>query len=168
MRLDEIISRASAAERTELELLKGKAAIANAKIAYAAFREVAGGERFRALAEKSARVQRPLWASTGTKNPQYSDVLYLDSLIGPDTVNTVPPQTYLAFLDHGRLARTIDADSDAASAALAALERHGIVLEEVTDRLTVEGVKSFSDSFDKLIATIEARRAKAVESGAAR
>ena len=143
------------AARTELDLLRAKAASANAKTAYQVFLRVFATDSFRAT---GAHVQRPLWASTGTKNPRYSDVLYVDGLIGPDTVNTVPPQTYDAFRDHGRIERTLDADLEESRTVIAGLELEEISLKDVTDRLTTEGVKSFADSFDKLIASIEERR----------
>jgi transaldolase/glucose-6-phosphate isomerase len=145
-----------------LEALLGKVAIANAKVAYASFRETFGSERFRKLADKGARVQRPLWASTGTKNPKYSDVLYVESLIGPDTVNTLPPATYDAFRDHGKVEVTIDRDVDEARRVLATFEEKGFSLDAITKKLTEEGVKSFNDSFAQLVMTIEARRDAAV------
>jgi transaldolase len=132
--------------------LLGQAAVANAKIAYALFRERFAGPRWAALAAKGARVQRPLWASTGTKNKAYSDVKYVESLVGPDTVNTLPPATLDAFRDHGRVGRTVDADVDAARDALRALAAVGVDLRAVTDQLLVEGLASFQKSFDTLIA----------------
>ena len=113
----------------DLEGLLGKAAIANAKLAYRDFKAIFGNAAFTALKEKGARVQRPLWASTGTKNPAYSDVLYQDSLIGPDTVNTVPPATLTAFVDHGRAANTLDQDVDEAQSAMQALADAGINID---------------------------------------
>ena len=111
-------------------------------------------DRWRKLAEEGATVQRTLWASTGTKNPEYSDVLYVDDLIGPDCVNTMPEGTIAAFRDHGTVARTVDADVDAARAEIDALAGAGVSLDDVTHKLEVDGVKSFSDSFDSLIGTI--------------
>ena len=135
--------------------LRGKAAEANAVLAYALFRERFAGPRWSALAAKGAGVQRPLWASTGTKNPAYPDVKYVESLIGPDTVNTLPPATLDAFRDHGKVARTVDADVAGARDALRQVEAAGISLTAVTDKLLVEGVASFQKSFDGLLAGIE-------------
>ena len=144
----------------ELEGLGGKAAIANARLAYAAFEEAFGGERFAALRARGARVQRPLWASTGTKNPAYSDVLYLDSLIGPDTVNTVPAATLTAFLDHGRAQATLGQHVAEAGDTVGSLERLGISFEQVSAKLLEDGVSSFADSFDKLLANITGKMAE--------
>ena len=140
--------------------LLGKAAIANAKVAYKAFKETFGGDRFAALRGKGARVQRPLWASTGTKNPSYSDVLYVESLIGPDTVNTVPPATLTAFLEHGRVQETLGREVEEAERTLEDLAGAGISMEQVTAKLLADGVKSFADSFDKLLANIEEKKAR--------
>src|SRR5687767_5255486 len=147
-----------------VEPLLGKIAIANAKIAYQLFKKVFTSERFLKLRDKGARVQRPLWASTGTKNPKYRDVLYVESLIGPDTVNTLPPATYEAFKDHGRPVMTLDQDVDEAKRVLDTFGAKGFSLEAITTKLTAEGVKSFSDSFDELMLTIEARRDSFVRS----
>jgi transaldolase/glucose-6-phosphate isomerase len=144
--------------RKELEGLLGKAAVANARMAYARFQEQFGGERFEALKAKGAHVQRPLWASTGTKNPAYSDVLYVEELIGPDTVNTMPMATIRAFEDHGKVARTVDADVEGAATTLERLEAAGISLTEVTDKLLVDGVKLFADSFEGLDRIIREKR----------
>ena len=138
--------------------LQGKIAIANAKMAYQLFKQVFTSERFLKLRDKGARVQRPLWASTGTKNPKYSDVMYIESLIGPDTVNTVPPATYEAFKDHGKVVMTIEQDVDEARRVLEEFEAKGFSLKAITDQLTVDGVKSFDESFAQLMNTIEARR----------
>jgi transaldolase len=148
--------------------LLGKAAVANAKLAYARFREVfhPHGE-FATLAATGARVQRPLWASTSTKNPAYCDTLYVDELVGPDTVNTLPPETLTALLDHGKIQRTIDRDIDAACDTLSQLARHGVSLDAVTDQLTVEGVHAFAKSFDELITHL-ARKSQQVKPAAAR
>jgi len=137
---------------------RGFAAIANAKLAYQAYREIFGGPEFADLREAGARVQRCLWASTSTKNPEYRDVLYVEELIGPDTVDTMPVETIGAFLDHGRIERTLDADVDGAHEAIRGIEACGIDMEQVTDELTVEGVAAFARSFDELIATIESQR----------
>lgn len=145
-------------ERKELEGLLGKIAIANAKTAYELFRKTFGTERFQKLRDNGARVQRPLWASTGTKNPKYSDVLYIESLIGPDTVNTIPPATYEAFKDHGRVQHTLEQGIDEAHRTLETFKKHGFSLPDITAKLTADGVKSFHDSFVSLAQTIEARR----------
>jgi transaldolase / glucose-6-phosphate isomerase len=141
-----------------LESLLGKVAIANAKMAYQEFRQVFGSERFTKLRDQGARVQRPLWASTGTKNPKYSDVLYIETLIGADTVNTIPPATYDAFRDHGKVEPTLEQNVDEARLVLESFEAKGFSLKAITDKLTSEGVKSFNDSFTQLMQTIEARR----------
>ncbi len=142
----------------KLRDLLGKVAIANAKVAYREFMDLFGGERFVALEGRGARVQRPLWASTGTKNPAYSDVLYLESLIGAHTVNTVPPATLTAFLEHGKAGATLEQDGRDAERVLEAVEASGISMEQVTSKLLVDGVKSFADSFDKLLANIEEKK----------
>jgi len=156
--LDEKIAAASdESAKAALRALQGKVAVANAKLAYARFQEIFG-ERFQALAAKGARVQRPLWASTGTKNKAYSDVLYVDSLIGPDTVNTLPPATITAFQDHGTVRRTIDEGVDEARATMAALKEAGIDIDAVTQQLEDEGVSLFAKSFDDLLAGVEEKR----------
>jgi len=138
--------------------LQGKIAIANAKMAYQLFKQVFTSERFLKLRDKGARVQRPLWASTGTKNPKYRDVLYVESLIGPDTVNTLPPATYDAFKEHGEVKMTIEQNVDEARQVLEAFEAKGFSLDAITTQLTADGVKSFNESFEQLMLTIEARR----------
>ncbi len=140
------------------DALKGTLAIANAKLAYQTYKEVFSGDRWEALADKGASVQRPLWASTSTKNPEYRDVLYVEELIGPQTVNTMPTETIEAFLDHGRVERRLDADLDGAREELRAVEAEGISMETVTHELIVEGVASFGKSFGELIAAIESQR----------
>jgi transaldolase len=147
--------------------LAGKAAVANAKLAYQGFLEIIAGDRWKALKARGARVQRPLWASTGTKNPAYSDVLYVDSLIGPMCVNTMPDQTIEAFLDHGTVARTVDADLDGARSVLKDLADAGISLDDVTRQLELDGVSAFGDSFDSLLGTIRDRLGEIGERGAA-
>ena len=142
----------------EADELAGKAAIANAKLAYRDFKEDFGGERFAVLRSQGARPQRPLWASTSTKNPDYSDVLYVESLIGPDTVDTMPEATLLAFLEHGQAANTLEQDVDSAERVFEALEEAGVDMERVTAKLLADGVKSFADSFDALKADIEKNR----------
>ena len=137
---------------------RGKAAIANAKMAYEAYGEIFGGNEFADLRAAGARVQRCLWASTSTKNPDYRDVLYVEELIGPQTVDTMPIETIEAFLDHGRIERTLDADLAGAREALEALEALGISMRTVTDELISEGVASFGKSFDELIDSIDSKR----------
>lgn len=144
--------------------LRGRAAIANARLAYEEFRKVFGGERFARLQAAGGRIQRPLWASTSTKNPAYPDTLYVDELIGPATVNTVPPQTLEAFRDHGTVARTLTNDLDGARRLMQDLAGVGIFIEQVAEELETEGVRAFADAFAAMMATIEARRAAAVES----
>ena len=137
-----------------LKALRGKVAIANAKLAYAWFQEFTGSERWRALAAKGAQPQRLLWASTGVKDPAYPDTLYVDTLIGPDTVNTMPPKTMDAFREHGAAAQTLTEDVDGARTVLAEADRLGLDLTEVTDRLVEEGVASFAKAFDDLLGAI--------------
>ncbi len=139
---------------------EGKAAIANAKMAYQLFVTKFGGARWNALEAKGARVQRPLWASTSTKNPAYRDVLYVENLIGPDTVNTMPPKTIEDFRDHGIVARTVDADMDRARGELAAIAQAGVSLDDVTDTLLREGIASFEKSFETMTAGIKAKVAQ--------
>jgi transaldolase len=139
--------------------LLGKAAIANARLAYADYKAVFGAERFQQLRAHGARVQRPLWASTGTKNPKYSDVMYVDDLIGPDTVNTVPPQTLQAFLDHGVVRPgTLEQDLAGAEKVLLDLETLGISLRVVTQELEDEGVKSFMSAYSEVVEKMDQRR----------
>lgn len=137
---------------------RGTAAVANAQLAYQAFGEIFGGSEFADLRAAGARVQRCLWASTSTKDPTYRDVKYVEALIGPDTVDTMPRETIAAMLDHGELRRTLDADFGAAAAAIAAIEALGISMDQVTDELIEEGVAAFAKSFDELLATIEEKR----------
>ena len=136
----------------------GRIAVDNAKVAYSRFRELFSGERWKKLSKAGARVQRTLWASTGTKNADYSDTLYLESVIGPDTVNTVPPATLDLFLDHGKVATTIENDLDESLARIAQLSRLGIDLETITQTLQDEGVAAFEKSFHELLASIERKR----------
>lgn len=158
-KLDALISQTNdEARKNELEALKGKAAIANAKMAYEAFKEIFSGDRWEALAARGAKVQRCLWASTSTKNPAYRDVIYVEELIGPDTVDTMPDSTIEAFIDHGKVARTLDSDVETARKQLQALEEAGISMDEVTHQLQIDGVKSFTDSFNDMIKTINEKR----------
>jgi transaldolase len=151
------------AERTRLESLKGKVAIANAKLAYEKFKEIFEGPRFKPLAARGAKPQRPLWASTGTKNPAYSDVLYVETLIGPHTVNTMPGTTITAFLDHGVVERTVDLDVAGAHRVIEELASVGIDLEAVTKQLEDEGIASFTKSFEQLLAGVEAKKEQVAE-----
>jgi transaldolase len=138
--------------------LRGRAAIANAKLAYAAYQEIFQGAEFAELRNAGARVQRCLWASTSTKNPDYRDVLYVEELIGPKTVDTMPLETIDAFTDHGRLERTLDRDVEGAHDLLRQVEQQGISMQTVTDELIEEGVASFAKSFDELIEAIDSQR----------
>jgi len=141
----------------EAHALRGRAAIAQGQLAYQRFLETFRGPRWEALAARGARVQRPLWASTSTKDPSYPDTLYVDALIGPDTVNTLPDATLAAFEDHGTVARTVDADPGWARQVVADLAGLGIDLEEVAAKLETEGVGSFAKSFDEVLATLDER-----------
>ncbi len=156
----EIDKRLAALGSPEAATLAGKAAVANARLAYRAFERTFSGDRWEALAARGATVQRPLWASTSTKNPAYLDVLYVDELVGPNTVNTMPEATLDAFEDHGSLDRRVDGEgvAAAAEALLGRLAGLGIKLDEVTDKLEVDGVASFSASFEEVLDTL-ARRA---------
>jgi transaldolase len=145
--------------KAKLAALRGKAAIANAKMAYALFKRIFGDPRFLALKEKGARVQRPLWASTSTKNPNYPDTLYVDTLIGRDTINTLPPETIDAFRDHGKPRVTIEDDVDGARRVLQDLESVGISMKTVTQQVLDEGVSKFAQAFDQLLASIKRRLA---------
>ncbi|MEX2177677.1 MAG: transaldolase [Gemmatimonadaceae bacterium] len=138
--------------------LQGKAAIANARLAYQLFVDRFASARWKALEAQGARVQKPLWASTSTKNPAYRDVMYVEELIGPRSINTLPPQTLDAFRDHGHVSRTVDANLDDARQVIAQLEGAGIAMRDVTDQLLVEGLASFQKSFDALIAGIARKR----------
>ena len=147
----------------EARALLGRAAVANAKLAYADFKLVFTSERFERLQRMGARVQRPLWASTGTKNPAYSDVVYVDELVGPDTVNTVPPQTLAAILDHGATRLSLEEGVGEAQMVIARLAALGISLSEVTAQLEREGVKSFADAFTALLTAVEEKRIRNYE-----
>ena len=151
------MSGLAAGERRELQELSGKAAIANAKLAYKHFGELSASQRWQKLAALGARPQRLLWASTSTKNPEYRDVMYVEELIGADTVNTMPEATLEAFRDHGKVRPTLEEDVDAAQAVLEALEGHGISLADVTDQLQVDAVRLFVEPFEKLLAAIESQ-----------
>ncbi len=152
---DKIKTTADPVRQAQLAALRGQAAIASAKIAYQSFKQIFGSARFLALHARGARVQRPLWASTSTKNPQYPDTLYVDTLIGANTVNTLPMETIEAFRDHGVARVTIEENLDAARRALEELERAGISMQAVTQQLLDEGVVKFAQAFDQLLASIE-------------
>jgi transaldolase len=151
-------SATSTAGRDRLLALRGRAAIANARLAYAHYRALVSAPRWGALAARGAHAQRLLWASTGTKDPAYSDTLYVDELIGADTVNTMPPATMDAFRDHGRPEPVLDRDLDGARATLAALAAAGVSLDAVTAALLDEGVKLFADAFDRLLDAVARAR----------
>ncbi len=153
--IEEKLKTASGAEKSLLESLRGRVAIANAKMAYQIYEEVFSGERWEKLAAKGAQPQRVLWASTGTKNAEYSDVLYVEELIGKDTVNTIPPSTWDAFRDHGKLRNSLTEDVSGAEKTLADLEKAGISLEAATDKLLIDAVRLFVEPFDKMIAAVE-------------
>lgn len=142
--------------------LCGKIAVANAKVTYTRFKEIFSGPRWEALAAQGARVQRPLWASTGVKNPAYPDTLYVDALIGPNTVNTAPPDTIQAFLDHGTVQLTVETGLDEACAQLARLTEVGVDLDQTMQYLQDAGVAQFAAAFDSLLASIAAKRAHLV------
>jgi transaldolase len=146
------------AEADALKAIKGKVAIANAKLAYAWYEEFIASDRWQALAAKGAMPQRLLWASTGTKNPDYPDTLYVDTLIGPDTVNTMPPKTMDAYRDHGTAATTLTEDVDEARHVMAEVDRLGLDLPGVTSTLVDEGVASFVKAFDDLLGAIAAKQ----------
>ncbi len=149
-------ARAGAGDASASDLL-GKAAVANARAAYALFETEFGGDRFAALKAKGARVQRPLWASTSTKDPTYPDTMYVDALIGPDTVNTMPPQTLDAVLDHGVATATLPGTGPSARETLDALTAAGVDMAEVTGKLLRDGVVAFADSYDAVLASVEAK-----------
>jgi transaldolase/glucose-6-phosphate isomerase len=144
-----------ASQQTLYNSLLGKVAIANGKLTYQRYQNIFSGPRWQALAAKGAQTQRVLWASTSTKNPAYRDVIYVEELIGPDTVNTMPPATVEAFRDHGRLRNALTEDVPGAQKVMDDLGRAGISINEVTDKLTDDGVKLFAEAFDKLLAAVE-------------
>jgi transaldolase/glucose-6-phosphate isomerase len=146
------------AQTKEGASLQGKIAIANAKVSYARFKDIFSGERWEKLTDQGARVQRPLWASTSTKNPTFPDTLYVDGLVGPDTVNTVPPATLVAFMEHGKTAPTLEIDVDQALDQLARLDESGINLDTITQKLQDDGVAAFVKSFESLMASTAEKR----------
>jgi transaldolase/glucose-6-phosphate isomerase len=165
--LGEKIQKAAGTEKNRLESLLGKAGLANSKVVYADFLSIFNAAPFAALRGKGARVQRPLWASTGTKNPAYSDLLYVENLIGPDTVNTMPEKTLEALLDHGRTpGDTVLEGVAEAKKTLDDLRDVGIDIEAVGEKLQEDGVALFTKSYEELLATIESRRAEAVKASA--
>lgn len=149
-----------ASQQALLKSLLGKVAIANGKLTYQRYQRIFSGPRWEALAAKGAQTQRVLWASTSTKNPNYRDVIYIEELIGPDTVNTMPPATIDAFRDHGRLRNSLTEDVAGAQKVMDDLARAGISIKQVTDKLTDDGVKLFADAFDKLLAAVEKNTAQ--------
>jgi transaldolase len=144
----------------QAKALRGKAAIANAQLAYKLFLEQFASDRWKKLAAKGGRLQRPLWASTSTKNPEYRDVMYVEELIGPDTVDTMPPATIEAFRDHGNVERKVDADFGKAEQVMSDLAAAGVNMESVTDKLLTEGLASFQKSFDSLIGGLDKKKAE--------
>lgn len=161
-----IKASSDATEQQQLKSLEGKAAIANARVVYQEFKRIFSTPRAESLKQGGAHVQRPLWASTSTKNPAYRDVLYAEELIGPDTVDTMPLETIENFRDHGQVSNTIENDLNAALAALAALEEVGVHYDQVTQQLQDEGVQKFADSFHKLFAGISSKQ-NAIKAGQA-
>ena len=151
---DKIKNATDPAQKALFQSLLGKVAIANGKLTYQSYQKIFSGPRWQALAAKGAQTQRVLWASTSTKNPAYRDVIYVEELIGPDTVNTMPPATVDAFRDHGLLRNSLTEDVPAAAKTMSDLAKAGISMKEVTDKLTNDGVKLFADAFDKLMAAV--------------
>ncbi|MGB8801210.1 MAG: transaldolase [Candidatus Acidiferrales bacterium] len=151
----------SPADQALLRSLHGKVAIANGKLTYQRYKQIFSGPRWDALASRGAQTQRVLWASTSTKNPKYSDVYYVEELIGPDTVDTIPPATFDAFRDHGKPRASLEENVQAAQETMQGLEKAGISMKAATDKLTDDGVKQFSDAFDKLLDVVKQHAAKA-------
>jgi transaldolase len=142
-------------EQEQLNSLLGKVAIANGKQTYVSYQQIFSGDRWKALAAKGAQTQRVLWASTSTKNPKYRDVMYVEELIGPDTVNTIPPATLDAFRYHGRPRPSLTEDVESANRTMETVARLGISMKEVTDKLTDDGVRLFAEAFNKLLDAVE-------------
>jgi transaldolase/glucose-6-phosphate isomerase len=155
------------AERLALRSIRGKVAIANAKLAYGRYKRLFAGPRWEALRAKGARTQRLLWASTGTKNPEYSDVLYVEELIGPDTINTMPLATMDAFRDHGKLRASLEEDLPAARHVMVTLDRLGISIDEVTGKVLDDGIRAFVEAMSKVLSAIAVKRASSAMSGTA-
>src|ERR1700723_1201949 len=151
----------NAADQVLLRSLHGKVAIANGKLTYQRYKQIFSGPRWDALASRASQTQRVLWASTSTKNPKYSDVYYVEELIGPDTVDTIPPATFDAFRDHGKPRASLEENVQAAQETMQGLEKAGISMKAATDTLTAAGVKQFSDDFDKLLDAVKQHAAKA-------
>jgi transaldolase/glucose-6-phosphate isomerase len=151
-KIAEMLKTASGEQKTLLESLHGKIAIANAKLTYKKYQELFSGPRWKALADKGAQTQRLLWASTSTKNPKYRDVLYVEELIGQDTVDTIPPATFDAFRDHGKLRNSLTEDVPGAATTMSNLQKAGISMKEVTEKCLADGVKLFADAFTQLLA----------------
>ena len=157
--IDECLRQTNDADkRADLTGLRGKIAIANAKLAYQRYKRLFAGARWEKLRAEGARVQRLLWASTGTKNPAYSDVLYIEGLIAPETISTMPPATMDAFRDHGRVQPTLEENIEQARQVMATLEKSGISIDSVTAKLVEEGVQIFADAFDKLLDAVARKR----------
>ncbi len=156
-RLSDAMQGADGARRARLEALLGKTAIANSKRLYKLYIDSIAGDRFKRLEAAGARRQRPLWASTSTKNPKYPDTYYVEALIGPDTVDTMPPATIDAFRDHGKVAATLERGIDEAEKTIAALEAEGISLDAITDKLLADGLVAFEKSYDELFKVIESK-----------
>ena len=152
---EKLKSTSDGTQQALLKSLLGKIAIANGKLTYQKYQRIFSGPRWETLAAKGAHTQRVLWASTSTKNPNYRDVIYVEELIGPDTVNTMPPATIDAFRDHGKLRNSLTEDIPGAQRTMDDLAKAGISMKEVTDKLTVDGVKLFADAFDKLLGAVE-------------
>jgi len=146
-------------KRRTLSALRGKVAIANAKLAYRRYKRLFSSERWQKLQARGGRVQRVLWASTSTKTPGLSDVLYVEELIGRDTINTMPPKTIDAFRNHGRVRATLEEDIDGAESTMRDLAQAGISIDAVTAKLTEDGVQQFAKAFDKLLAALKQKRA---------
>ena len=155
--LDKKMESATGADRQRLERLHGKTAIANARLAYQSYKRIFAGPRWEALAAKGARKQRLLWASTSVKNPRYRDVMYVEELIGAETIDTMPIETLRAFREHGKARPSLESDIDQAKATLAELEAAGVSLRAVTDDLIVDGIKKFQEPYDKMIASLAIR-----------
>lgn len=169
--VDDILEKKIAADPSlepRLRPLMGKSAVANTKAVYRAFREIFGGARFEALRAKGGAVQRPLWGSTGTKNPAYSDLLYVETLVGPFTVNTVPPATYAAILDHARPGPTLESGMQESDALIRAVQEAGVDWAGVMKKLEADGVAQFERSFDGLYRNLEEKREHFLESGVPR
>ena len=156
--LEQKINQASGDQKKNLEALLGKAAIANARQAYRIFQEAVNGPTFKQLEQKGARMQRPLWASTSTKNPKYRDVYYIEELVGNHTVNTIPLQTLEAFRDHGRVRYSLSEDPSESAGTLDRLKQAGIDMASVTQQLEEDGIRLFTQSYDSLLESIRTKR----------